>query len=43
LYATFKDEQNLYFVFENGPRGTLDDMIKKTGGLNEQVIKIMFG
>ena len=43
LYATFKDDKNLYFVFENGPRGTLDDMIKKTGGLNEEVIKIMFG
>ena len=35
LYATFKDDTNLYFVFENGPRGTLDDIIKKTGGLNE--------
>ena len=42
LYATFKDDKNLYFVFENGPKGTLDDFIKKTTGIHESIIKIMF-
>ena len=42
LFATFKDEKNLYFVFENGPGGSLDEFIKKTHGINEQIIKIMF-
>lgn len=44
LYSTFKDSKNLYFVFENGPNGTLDEIIKKTrGSLTEEIIKIWFG
>lgn len=42
LYATFKDAENLYFVMENGPNGSLDDLIKKTKGIPEDIIKIMF-
>ena len=39
LYSTFKDEKNLYFVFEIGPNGTVDDLIKKMkGNLNEKMI-----
>lgn len=43
LYATFKDADNLYFVMEHGPNGSLDDLIKKTKGIREDIIKIMFG
>ena len=43
LFSTFKDDRNLYFVFEIGPNGTLDDLIKKMkGNLNEKIIQIMF-
>jgi 3-phosphoinositide dependent protein kinase-1 len=39
LYSTFKDNTNLYFVFEIGPNGTLDDLIKKLrGNFNEKII-----
>lgn len=41
LFATFKDDDNLYFVMENGPNGSLDDLIKKTKGIKEHVIKIL--
>ncbi len=33
LLATAQDEKNLYFIFESGTNGTLDDIIKSTGGL----------
>lgn len=43
LLGSFKDSKNLYFVFEYGPKGTLDDVIKKCGGrLPENVIKVLF-
>lgn len=43
LLGSFKDTKNLYFVFEYGPKGTLDDLIKKCGGkMPENVIKVMF-
>ena len=43
LYSTFKDDKNLYFVFEIGPNGTLDDLIKKMKGcMNEKIVQIMF-
>lgn len=43
LLNTFKDTRNLYFVFEYGPKGTLDDLIKKCGGkLPEDVVKVIF-
>ena len=39
LYSTFKDDKNLYFVFEIGPNGTLDDLIKKMKGhVNEKIV-----
>ena len=43
LYCTFKDTKNLYFVFEIGPNGTVDDLIKKMGrNMNEKIIQVMF-
>ena len=42
LYDTTQDEKNLYFIFEAGTNGTLDDLIKITGGIKEPVAKIMF-
>lgn len=43
LYTTFKDDKNLYFVFEVGQNGTLDDLIKATRGkLTEPAIRVMF-
>ena len=43
LYSTFKDNINLYFVFEIGPNGTLDDLIKKLrNNFSEKIIQIMF-
>lgn len=42
LLDTAQDEKNLYFIFESGTNGTLDDVIKKTGGIKEPVAKIMF-
>ena len=29
LYATFKEDQSLYFVMENAPSGDLDSLIKQ--------------
>jgi len=43
LFTTFKDDKNLYFVFEIGPNGTLDDLIKVLReSVDENVIRIMF-
>ena len=42
LIDTAQDEKNLYFIFESGTNGTLDDLIKITGGIKENVAKIMF-
>jgi serine/threonine protein kinase len=43
LFTTFKDDKNLYFVFEIGPNGTLDDLIKVLkGNITEEIVKIMF-
>lgn len=43
LLGSFKDTKNLYFVFEYGPKGTLDDLIKKCGGkIPENVVKVIF-
>jgi|TARA_B110000285_G_C15074558_1_gene589948 serine/threonine protein kinase len=42
LLDTAQDEKNLYFIFESGTNGTLDDLIKITGGIKEPVAKIMF-
>ena len=28
---------------EHGPNGSLDDLVKKTKGIREDIIKIMFG
>lgn len=33
LLTTAQDEKNLYFIFESGTNGTLDDLIKSTGGI----------
>jgi len=42
LYTTFKDDKNLYFVFEVGNNGTLDELIKVTRGkMTEEIIRIM--
>lgn len=32
LLATFKDPNNLYFVFEHAPNGSLDELIRKSKG-----------
>ena len=37
LYDTFKDDKNLYFVMEHGSNGTLDQLIKKTKGITEDI------
>jgi serine/threonine protein kinase len=43
LLGSFKDSKNLYFVFEYGPKGTLDDLIKKCGGrIPENIVKVLF-
>ena len=44
LLKTFKDEQNLYFIFENAVNGTLDDFIKFCKNkVGEDLVKILFG
>ena len=42
LFFNFQDEKFLYFVMEHGSNGTLDDLIKKTKGIGEEIAKIMF-
>jgi len=43
MYSCFKDEHNLYFVFENAANGDLDRLIKRTQSkLSEDVVKLMF-
>lgn len=44
LLKTFKDANNLYFVFEHAENGTLDDFIKITckNKVGEELVKIMF-
>lgn len=37
-----QDDKHLYFVMEHGSNGTLDDLIKKTKGISEDIAKIMF-
>ena len=39
LFTTFKDDEQLYFVFEIGQNGTLDQLIKTLKrDLNEPII-----
>lgn len=43
LHTTFKDDENLYFVFEHAENGTLDDFIKLCKNkLGEPLAKILF-
>ena len=43
LFTTFKDDEQLYFVFEIGQNGTLDQLIKTLKrDLNEPIIQLMF-
>lgn len=43
LLKTFKDEENLYFVFEHAENGTLDDFIKFCKNkVGEDLVKILF-
>lgn len=47
LMGTFKDNKNLYFVFECAKNGTLDDIIRqmitsKYKGLGLEAIKLIF-
>ena len=43
LCSTFKDDKNLYFVFEHAANGSLDDMIKACRGkLGEPIVRILF-
>ena len=43
LLRAFKDDRNLYFEFEIGPNGSLDDLIKKCKGkIGEDVAKLLF-
>mmetsp|Transcript_41780 Transcript_41780/g.63802 ORF Transcript_41780/g.63802 Transcript_41780/m.63802 type:complete len:141 (+) Transcript_41780:194-616(+) len=43
LLSTFKDENNLYFVFEQAPNGSLDELIRNCRGqLGEPITKILF-
>ena len=40
IKQTFMDPNNLYFVFEHLPWGTLTDLIKAQGKLNEDLARI---
>lgn len=43
LLKTFKDSENLYFVFEHAENGTLDDFIKFCKNkVGEDLVKIQF-
>jgi serine/threonine protein kinase len=43
LLKTFKDEENLYFIFEHAENGTLDDFIKFCHNkVGEDLVKILF-
>jgi len=43
LCSTFKDETNLYFVFEHAPNGSLDDLIRACRNkLGEDIVRILF-
>ena len=44
LLKTFKDSDNLYFVFEHAINGTLDDFVKLTckNKVGEELVKILF-
>lgn len=43
LLKTFKDDNNLYFVFEHAENGTLDDFIKfSKNKLGEELARILF-
>eukprot|EP00347_Sterkiella_histriomuscorum_P022448 403338451 len=40
LESTFQDKQNLYFVFEHCPNGTLASLIQKNCKFSEEVVRI---
>mmetsp|Transcript_1656 Transcript_1656/g.2927 ORF Transcript_1656/g.2927 Transcript_1656/m.2927 type:complete len:301 (+) Transcript_1656:93-995(+) len=43
LLSTFRDQTNLYFVFEHAPNGTLDELIRTCKGqLGEGIVKVYF-
>ena len=43
LCSTFKDDMNLYFVFEHAPNGSLDDLIRACRArVGEDIVKILF-
>lgn len=43
VLSVFKDEQNLYFVFENAQNGTVDQLITKfKNKLGENLVKHLF-
>lgn len=43
LLKTFKDDQQLYFVFEHASNGTLDDFVKTCKNrIGEDLVKIQF-
>jgi serine/threonine protein kinase len=40
FYIFVQDEEYLYFIFENCPNGTLNDIIGAKGKLTEEIVKI---
>ena len=43
ILSTFKDEENLYFVFENAENGNLDEFVKFCRNkVGEDLVKILF-